>query len=159
MLLAVFLMLSLSKCCLALGYDSGQASSIIAEADNSVKATFAAVAEAEEAGANVSSLVARLDEAGTALSEANVAFRLGDYENASLFAEQCLGLMEGMGSEAKALKTSAEVARQNQLVLTTAFSSVGLSVLFVAGLFGWRFVKARFLRRALKMKPEEAVEI
>jgi len=154
----VFLLLSLSRCYLASGIDSGQASSIIGEADNSVRATFAAVAEAEAAGANVSSLSARLDEAGKALSAANVAFRLGDYENASLFAEQCLSIMEGVGSEAKGLKASAEVARQNQLILSAAFSSVGLSVLFVAGLFGWRSLKARFVRRALKMKPEEAVE-
>ena len=155
----VFLLLSLSRCYLVLGFDIGQASSIIAEADNSAKDTFVAVAEAEEAGVNMSSLTARLDEAGKALSEANVAFRAGDYENARLFAEQCLSLIEGMGSEAKALKASAETARQNQLMLTAAFSSVGLSALFVAGLFGWKFIKARFVRQALKMKPEEAVEV
>lgn len=142
-----------------MGYSSDQASSLIAEADGSIRTAFVAVAEAEQAGANVSSLVMRLNEIGPVLTEANVAFRTGDYDNASLLAGRCVSLVDGVASEAQYLKNSAESARRNQLMLVTSASSVGLCVLFVVGLFGWKFLKWRFVKHALGMKPEEVTEV
>ena len=154
--LAVLLFMALTLRCSVYAYTMDEASVKIAEADNSVRQAFAAVSDAANAGANVSILAFRLDEAGRLLAEASTAYRIGDYGNATLFAEQSLGSLDGIVQEAGSFKATAESERLGQLGWTASFSSVSLSLLFVAGLFGWRFVRKRYFESALKMKPEEA---
>jgi hypothetical protein len=139
-------------------YGDDDVAAKISEAESAVGQAFVAVLDAERAGANVSGLVVKLHEAGVFLAGANVAFRAGDYVNASLLAKQCLDFVDGVAADADVLKGQAESESQNRLFLTAALSSVGLSVLFVAGLFVWRFLKGRYVRRVLGMKPEKVVE-
>ena len=130
----------------------------ISGAESAVGQAYVAVSEAEGAGANVSGLVAKLNEAGELLARANTAFRAGDSANADSLVGQCLVSVDGIVVDAKALKGQAESAGQSRLFLTVALSSVGLSVLFVVSLFAWRFLKWRYIKRVLGMKPEEVVE-
>ncbi len=136
-------------------YTSDEANSKIAEADSKVKQAFDAVSDATEAGANVSSLALRLNEAGGLLAKANVAFRIGDHDNATLLAEQSIGLVDGVVQEAGNFKAMAEAERLSRLGWAALLASVGLSLLFVVSLFGWRFVKNRYFKGVLEMKPEE----
>ena len=141
--------------CSVRAYTSDEATSKIAEADSKVKQAFAAVSDATEAGANVSSLALRLNEAGGLLAKANVVFRSGDYDNATLLAEQSISLVDGVVQEAGNFKTMAESERLSRLGWAALLASVSLSLLFVVSLFGWRFVKNRYFKGVLEMKPEE----
>ena len=151
----VFLALASTFSYSAHAYTSDEATSKIAEADSKILQAFSAVTDATEAGANVSSLALRLNEAGELWAEANVVFRIGDYDNATLLAEQSISLVDGVVQEAGSFKTMAESERLSRLGWAALLASVGLSLLFVVSLFGWRFVKNRYFRGVLEMKPEE----
>jgi hypothetical protein len=154
LILAVVSVLCISSCFSVQGYSQNETSVKIKDADNALTGAFAAVAQAEKAQANVTDLTLKLNEAATALAKANDAFRAGDYDNATVQAQLCINLVQGVVGEAQSLKADVEIARQNQLILTAAFSSIGLVALLGVGLFGWRYLKNRFVRNALKMKPE-----
>ena len=152
---AILVVLGQLLACQPFVYGADDAPSKIAQADNAVAQAFVAVAEAQEAGANVSALLARLNEADTVLAEAHTAFRSGDNGTAGLKADQALIAVQGVAGEAEGLKSNAESDSQGRLVWTASLSSVGLSLLFVACLFGWRFFRRRYVKQALEMKPEK----
>jgi hypothetical protein len=52
------------------------------------------------------------------------------------------------------MKLEAEKTRSERLFFTASLSSIGLSALFVASLFGWRLLKRKYVKRVLGMKPE-----
>ena len=151
---AVVLVLCLSNCFSVHGYSQNEASAEVAVANNALTEAFSAVALAEKTQANVTDLTLKLNEAGVELAKADNALRVGDYNNAIVQAQRCVDLVQGVVVEAQSLKTDVEIARRNQLVLTGAFSSIGLVVLLAVGLFGWRYLRNRFVREAMKMKPE-----
>jgi len=148
MLLAVWLV----PACFAV--DAVEASGAIGQAKRDLGSAYAVVAEAEGAGADVSVLLNKLGSAGDFLSEAYVAFRAEDYGNASLFAVECSRVVEGVAGDAARLKADAERAHSERSLLTAAGSGVGLVLLLVLGFFGWKFLKRRYFRRVLNMKPQ-----
>lgn len=154
--LVVFLVVVVAVRCSVFAYDGDEAAARIAQADDSVRQAFVAVSDAAGAGANVSGLVSRLNVAGGLLAQAGYAYGVGDYGNATVFAGQCVSSVDGVVQEAGVLRAAADSDRLSQLGLTASFSSVGLSLLFVLGLFGWRFVRNRYFESALGLKPEEA---
>lgn len=156
LVLAAILLICLSGCFSAYGSGQTEASGKMADADHAIMNAFGAVVEAEKAKANVTDLVLRLDSAGALLAKAETAFRVGDYGNATVWAQQSLEQVQGVESEAQSLKSDAEIAGQNQLIITGAFSSIGVVLLLAVGLFGWRYLKNRFVRNVMKMKPEVA---
>ena len=92
--------------------------------------------------------------AGELLAKAYNAYRLGEYDAAYSYAINCSSSISGIVSKATDLKQKAETAYDNGLFYTAAVSSLALSLLFLFSLFGWRFLKNRYFRRVLKMKPE-----
>ena len=154
--LVAFLLVVMAIRCSVYAYSGDEAAARIAQADDSVRQAFVAVSDAAGAGANVSGLVSRLNGAGGLLVQANTAYRVGDYENATVFAGECISSVDGVVQEASDLKATAESDRLSQLGWGASFSSVGLSLLFVVGLFGWRFVRNRYFGSVLELKPEEA---
>ena len=123
-------------------------------AENGLSQAYVAVAEAESAGANISGLQVKLNDAGALLATARSAYGAGNYDAAYSFALSSSGLTSNMAVEASSLKSDAEKAYSDQLFVTAALSSIGLSVLFVLGLFCWRFLKKRYFKHVLKLKPE-----
>lgn len=135
-------------------FGSDDTLSKVTEASDAMQQASRATLEAEKAEADVSTLVTRLNEADQLLTNADLAFRAGNYSNALQLAEQCTGLANNIATEAVSLKLTAEANHQQKLILTVAVSSVGLSLLFTLSLVGWRFLKNRRARQLLKMKPE-----
>ena len=133
---------------------SDEASDAIKQADRDLGSAFVAVAEAEGAGADVSVFLSKLGSAGDFLSEAYVAFRARDYGNASLFAMECSNAVESVARDGARLKADAEREHSDRLLLTAAWSGVGLVLLLVLGFFGWKFLKRWYFRRILGMKPQ-----
>ena len=132
-----------------------KAEKALIDAENDLASAYVAVAEAEKAGANVSELLVKLRFAGTLLAEAYNTNRTGDYDKAYSFAINCSEGVNGIVDEALSLKLEVGNAYDGRLFMRTAVSSVALSVLFVLSLFGWRFLKRRYLKRVLRMKPTE----
>jgi hypothetical protein len=150
--LLILMIAQFTPSCFAVSFD--EASEAINQADRDLRSAFSAVAGAEVAGADVSVLLGELESAGDFLSEAFVAFRTGDYENASLFAMECRNIVEGISEDGLRLKANAESAQRNKFFLTAAGSGVGLVLLLVFGYLGWRFLKRWYFRRLLSMIPQ-----
>jgi len=138
--------------------DKAEAEKALNDAESAVVSAYLAVVEAENAGANVSLVNAKLRIASKCLANASNTFRLGNYEAAYDYAVNCTKIVEGLVHEAETLKDEALKSREERLFVSAACSSVGLSFLFVFSLFGWRRLRAFYVRRVLKMKPEVVEE-
>lgn len=134
--------------------DQSVADEALVNAENVLASAYVAVAEAENAGVNISEFLVRLEVAGKLLADANNTYRIGDYDKAYLYAINCSDTVSGIVFEALILKSEAEELYSRNLLLAGAFSSFSLSVLLVLSLFGWRFLKNRYFKRVLGMKPE-----
>ena len=152
--LAVSMLLAVLFVPVCFAVDAVEASGAIGQAERDLGSAYVVVAEAEGAGADVSVLLDKLGGAGDFLSEAYVAFRAGDYGNASLLAMQCTHVVEGVAGDAARLKADAERAHGDRLLLTATASGVGLVLLLVFGFSGWKFLKRWYSRRVLDTKPE-----
>jgi len=132
------------------------AASAISRAEGVVVSAYEAVLEAEQAGAGVSGLLVRLDEAGELLAEAQVAFRLGDFDEAVVSADLCSEIGEGVKGEADELGVEARESRVMGIWLTLTGSLVGVDAVVLGSFWGWRVFKRRYIRRVSRMKPEVA---
>ncbi|MGB9841293.1 MAG: hypothetical protein ACPLKZ_01060 [Candidatus Bathyarchaeales archaeon] len=154
--LSLITCLALLSLLVPLGFavNSNEAAEAVNQAAADLGSAFAAVAEAEQAGANISALMAKLDVAGVFLTQAQSALRTGDYENAVSFAHACSDAIEGMVADAAHLKLTTEKAQADSFLLATIGSSVGLVLLCVFGFMGWKLLKKWYLSRLMDMKPE-----
>ena len=134
--------------------DKAAVDGALIDAENDLVSAYVAVGEAEQVGVNVSELLVKLRFAGTLLGQVCNTNRTGDYDEAYSFAINCSESVDGIADEALGLKLEAEKAYSGRLFMTGAVSSVALSVLFVLGLFGWRFLKKKYVERVLGMKPK-----
>jgi hypothetical protein len=136
------------------GVDSFEAIQELHMAELRLNSAFAAVANAQDAGADVGVLLGDLEVAGNFLAEAHLAFRSGNYDSASSLATSCETAIDGVIAEANRLGANAENAKTDSLILTGLFSGIGLTLLVVFGVVGWIILKKRFFDRVLEMKPE-----
>ncbi|MGB9756521.1 MAG: hypothetical protein ACPLVJ_01910 [Candidatus Bathyarchaeales archaeon] len=134
--------------------DRGEAEEVLAKAENDLASAYVSVADAQQAGANVSELLSKLVFAGDLLAEANNSYRIGDYEKTYLLAINCSNAVNDIALEASDLKLKAEKAYSERILFTAGISSAGLSVLFVLSLFVWKFLRKKYVEQVLKMKPE-----
>jgi len=135
-------------------YSENTAASAIDKAEAAVVSAYEAVLGAEQAGANVSGLLARLNVAGEYLANGHIWHGLGDFENATRFANLCYDIGEEVRNEAVELKNEAHGLWVWNLWVRMTISMVGVvSVVFLSFLV-WRSFKRRYQRRVLGMKPE-----
>jgi len=125
------------------GVGSGDAFSAISDADGQVVVCYRAVADAERAGANVSSLLEVLNEAGWLLSRAKLAYSQGDFDSAVVYANECLFMLDGFVDEAEGLRRSAEAAAHWDFMVNFVGSAVGAICVVVCGYALWVFLKRR----------------
>ncbi|MCJ7762853.1 hypothetical protein MUP38_05305 [Candidatus Bathyarchaeota archaeon] len=138
--------------CFAVG--ACEASTAVGQAEHDLGSAHIAVAEAEDAGADVSALLNKLSNAGDFLSEAYAALRIENYANASVLAMECSNTVEGVAGDAARLKTNAESAITDRLLFAVAGSGVGLILLLIFGFLGWKLLKRRYFKQVLDMKPQ-----
>lgn len=145
--------------CLSVGMVHGQAdepaaAAALTEADSKVGLVFETLLEAEELGADASALRGELNVTCGLLATAHVCYGLGDLSEALFFAEQTLDGLERLDAEVSELVNSAVLERGRRLSFTVTVSVVAAILALLIGFLGWQYVKAWYLRRVLKMKPE-----
>jgi hypothetical protein len=134
-------------------FNSDEAADAISLAGQDLGSAYSAVADAEKVGVDVTELQAKLSVSGDFLSEANIAFSIGDYENARLLAIESNRGLEGVASDATRLKGEAENTHNDLVFLTVFGSSIGLFLVIVLGSLGWRFLKKWYSRQGSYGKP------
>lgn len=126
----------------------------IDQGEEVLASAYESVLEAEQAGADVSSLLARLNDAGENLAEAHMSYKLGDFDGAVHSADLSSEIGEEVRSEAYELKNKAYGSRVTDLVIRVIGSTFGVMVVFFASFFGWRVFKRRYYRRNSKKNPK-----
>jgi hypothetical protein len=126
----------------------------VTQAEEALVLGYDAVLEAEEAGANVSSLLARLSLGGEYLAEAYVCVRLGDSEKASRFAGLCVEVVGDMRGEAVGLREEAHGWWVLDVIVRLIWSVFGVIIIVVVAFVVWRVFRRRYLKRVLGSKPE-----
>jgi hypothetical protein len=129
------------------------AASTISEAEQSMARAYEAVLDSERMGADISSLLVRLNDAAAFLSEARMAFDVGDFEEATRLAESTSEVGYEVVDEAELLEIEANNAQVDKSWLFLVISALGVSVVLVASLLGYQYFKRRYYRRLSKMKP------
>jgi len=127
---------------------------VLTKAEEVSASAYEAILEAEQAGANVSSLLDRLNLAGDYLAEASVWYRLGDSESASRFAGLCNDIVEDVRREALELRDETQSLRENNFIVTIIVSGVGVISVVVLCSVVWRLFKRHHYRKVLGLKPE-----
>ena len=136
------------------GTDRREVTATIDEAEQAIAIGFEAALDAEQAGANVSSLLVKLNEGTVLLSAARMALEDGDPDEASRLSGLSIEIGAQVESEALILRTEASNAAHSKFQLYLASSAVAIVIVLLATLFGYRLVKKRYSERLLKMKPE-----
>jgi len=134
--------------------DSDSANSAIEQAEGVMASAYEAVLEAEQVGANVSGSLARLNIAAENLANAHICHSLGDFENATRFANLCYNIGEEVTSEAHRLKIEAYGPHVASLWMRAIVSIVSTVGIILASFLGWYVFKGRYHKRMLRMKPE-----
>jgi len=122
----------------------------ISEAEQSMAQAYEAVLDAERFGADISGLLVRLNDAAALLSEARMAFEVGDFEEATRFAESASEVGYEVVDDAELLEieaNNAQVHRSGRFLVTSA---LGVSTVLVASLLGYEFFKRRYYKRMSK---------
>jgi len=135
-------------------YSENTAASAIDMAEAAMVSAYEAVLGAEQAGANVSGLLARLNVAGEYLANAHIWHGLGDFENATRFANLCYDIGEEVRNEAVELKNEAHGLWVLDLLLRMTMSIVGVICVVFLSFLVWGAFKRRYYKRVLGMKPE-----
>ena len=125
----------------------------ISEAEQSMAQAYEAVLDAERVGADISGLLVRLNDAAALLSKARMAFDVGDFEEATRFAESTSEIGYEVVDEAELLEIEANNAQVHRSWWFLGSSALGVSVVLVASLLGYEFFKRRYYQRLSKMRP------
>jgi predicted S18 family serine protease len=133
---------------------SEEAQAAINRAESKVILAYKSALEAEKDGVDISSLLVKLNDSSLLLSEAQMQYRLGNFSEATYFANQCYDSLYGIETEAEGLRDYAAVARKQGMLISVIGSSLGICAIYFGSLIGWRFFNTRYHKRVLEMKPE-----
>ncbi|MEJ2241416.1 MAG: hypothetical protein P8Y18_04660 [Candidatus Bathyarchaeota archaeon] len=124
--------------------DEEDAAIVISNAESFIGETFESILLAEQAGANVSNLLDQMTIGGEYLSEANVMYRAGAYEDAVLFADLSIETVNEIRAESLQLIGTAE----NNFNLTIFWSILGVILVSIVGFVSWSFFKKYYLEQS-----------
>jgi hypothetical protein len=125
-----------------LGATQNDAIAAIVAAEQEIVVSYDTAAEADAVGANVTALLLRLEEAGELLSQANLSYRLGDFDSAFTLASLSQSLLDGFVVEAEAL--TERTIQENYWDFTV---TVGGSVIATLAVVGGSFVVWHLLKK------------
>ena len=136
--------------------DEASAEAAVAEAQQDLTSVYGAVSEAETIGVNVSSFIEQLSVAAGFLAEAETLRRTGNFTGAVFLAGLARESLQGLVGDVESHTSVVALERAQALAWAVAFSIVGLFLVVSSGWIGWGYVRAWYVRRILKFKPEVA---
>jgi len=134
-----------------------EASTILEQAESEVASAYIAVAQAQNAGADVTELITTINLANDLLSKAYFALRVGNYEDASYYAIQCIESLNGVIYQANSLESEAKEIQDRHFFMNLIGSVLGLFFLVILGFFGWKLLKKWYFKKVLNKAPKLAV--
>ena len=131
-----------------------EAASRISQAENSLKAAYLSVLEAERVGGDVSELVAFLNTALEYYAEAERVFEIGEYGSAVDLADKAIDASNVVLETDISMIVVTEIVKEkvfrNQLYL-----SIGAScIIILFSVLGWKVFKGYYVRRIRGLSPE-----
>ena len=135
-------------------YSSNEALMSIVEARSAIEDAYEAVFDAEEMGANVSELLEVLNFGAYELSQAHIAYRIGDFDNVVYHANLTLDLVQDIAIQAEELQDNASLEKKQMLYLASSSAIIVIIVICLVGFVSWRLFKKRYNQQISSMKPE-----
>jgi len=124
-----------------LGDGEVEARSVVGEAEQRVNACYAAAAEAQKAGANVTDLLSTLTDAGMLLAKAELSLRGGDYGSAVNLADDSIAELAGFEDLASTVKDTAIRAKSLDFTFNIVYPLIEATVIVVLASAIWLFFK------------------
>jgi len=143
---------STASCNHASATDAAQAA--ISSASSRVQSAYGEVLGAEEAGANVSTLLSKLNACTSLLSQAYTSYRAGNSTEALSLAEQCNASLRGIEADAESSRDDAVSDSRQKILASSETSAVAIIAIVVLSMLGWRFFKKWSADRFTRLKPE-----
>ena len=129
------------------------AESNIVEAQTWLNNAYEAILDAEKAEANVSGLLVQFNDAANLLSLAHMSYDVGDFDEASSYAESTIQSAIKIANEAQLLENDALDLQVQNSWSSIIFSVVAVFAVIVGSFFGYRFFKSYYYGQLSKMKP------
>jgi hypothetical protein len=133
---------------------NGEAQDAINRAESAMNSAYKSVLEAEQAGADVSSLLSELNSSSALLSEAYMWYRVGNFSEAKDFANRCYDSLNGVAFEANESREFAVVTRKQNMLISATLSMSAICAIWFISFYGWRLFKRRYYEQVLQQKPE-----
>lgn len=127
-----------------------EAASALANAEKAVASAYNATVNAEQIGANVSSLLVQLNDAGDQLGKAEISYSQGDFNATLNLVNLSSETAAGVKAKAVQLKLEALEARSVDIWFRMGVSIVAMVGVGLGGLGAWHFFKKRYYRRVLR---------
>lgn len=134
--------------------DAEEAASALANAERTVGEAYNATVNADQTGANISTLLTKLSDAGDELSAAETAYRQGDFNSTVTLARISSQVAEGVKADASQLGLEALGARYMNNWFKMVVSIVAVVTVGLGSFFIWRRFKKRHYQRVLNAKTE-----
>jgi hypothetical protein len=146
--------LALGSCLYNEYYAFAQSTTKLQAANSAVERSLNAVLDAEKAGANITSLLNQLNGATDFLSQAENAYRIGDYPTAVNDADAVLPIAQQVTTAAQIAKETASTSARTAFWDKILITEIAAIIFVLALLLVWRWVQRRYIKSLSDAKPE-----
>ena len=122
-------------------------------ANSAIEVAYQAVLDAESDGADVSGLLVGLNNGAELLSKARMAFDIADFDEILGYVESASEVGNEIVIESELLKIEAVNARDLNSWTLLVISAIGVLVVAVASVLGYRLFKNHYYKQLSKKKP------
>lgn len=115
----------------------------IADAEQRIVVCYEAIANADRAGANTSTLLLTLNEAGESLSRAKLAYKIADFDTATNYGLAAQRKLDGFVAEADVLRGTALQQHYWDFMVNVVGSIVGTVVVICGSFVVWIILRKK----------------
>lgn len=151
----LILLLPLNSLPSATASSKEEAEKSVNAAHNTIIKCYEAAAEAQKAGANVTSLLNELNKAGQEYSKAVLAYNNKNYSLAAELAYKSESILENFVEKANQLKVEAIEHNHRDFMINFVGSGVGSVLIIVVSLGIWTLLKRKYATEGRKTKVED----
>lgn len=122
----------------------------INQAKTNLVSAYVEVSAVEALGANISDFTEELNSASSNLLSATIEYNNGSYGAAYSFATNSITITNQVIDKATELKLTSAQAHSNQVIYTMVGSGIGLVLLAIFSMLGWKLLKKWFTNRSIE---------